>query len=80
VFRPGKYDFHRLRLLFSGAANKPDMVSSDEQRQQILNFQRRDRSKDAKRKPTDWILKDNGNWDAVNMLRHVRRDFNILSG
>ena len=67
---PWQYDFTDCGCFF-WAANKPDMVSSDEQRQQILNFQRRDRSKDAKRKPTDWILKDNGNWDAVNMLRHV---------
>jgi len=68
---PWQYDFTDCGCFF-WAANKPDMVSSDEQRQQILNFQRRAyRSKDAKRKPTDWILKDNGNWDAVNMLRHV---------
>jgi len=72
---PWQYDFTDCGCFF-WASNKPDMVASADQPLQILNFQRRDRSGDAARTPTDWILKDwdpteNRVWDTVNMLRHV---------
>ncbi len=67
---PWQYDFTDCGCFF-WASNKPDMVASETQPLQILNFQRRDRSGDAERTPTDWILKDNRQWDNINMLRHV---------
>jgi hypothetical protein len=47
------------------------MVASATQPLQILNFQRKHRAADAARQPTDWLLKDQGAWDDVNMLGHV---------
>jgi len=67
---PWQYDFTDCGCFF-WASNKPDMVSSADQPLQILNFQRKDRSKDAARQPTDWLLKDQGGWDDVNMRGHV---------
>src|SRR5262249_15064849 len=52
---PWQYDFTDCGCFF-WASNKPDMVSSTDQPLQILNFQRKDRSKDAARQPADWLL------------------------
>jgi hypothetical protein len=67
---PWQHDFAECGCFF-WASNKPDMVANADQPMQILNFQRRDRSGDAKRTPTDWILKDKGKWEKVNILDHV---------
>jgi ferritin-like protein len=67
---PWQYDFTDCGCFF-WASNKPDLVASADQPAQILNFQRKDRSKDAARQPSDWLLKDAGNWDAINVLGHV---------
>jgi hypothetical protein len=47
------------------------MVLSDDQPLQILNFRRRDRSRDAERTATDWIFKDDGDWEEAGTLSHV---------
>jgi len=67
---PWQYDFTDCGCFF-WASNKPDMVASAGQPLQILNFQRKHRATDAARQPTDWLLKDRGAWDDVNMLGHV---------
>jgi hypothetical protein len=67
---PWQYDFADCGCFF-WASNKPDLVASSEQPLQILNFQRKDRSGDAKRRPGDWLLKDGANWDTRNTLGHV---------
>jgi len=67
---PWQYDFTDCGCFF-WASNKPDLVASADQPAQILNFQRKDRSKDAARQPSDWLLKDNAAWDDVNLLGHV---------
>ena len=67
---PWQYDFTDCGCFF-WASNKPDLVASADQPLQILNFQRKDRSGDAARQPSDWLLKDNANWDSVNTLGHV---------
>jgi hypothetical protein len=64
---PWQFDFTDCGCYF-WASNKPDMVSSDEQPLQILDFIRRDRSGDAKRKPGDWVLED---WENDNKVSHV---------
>lgn len=67
---PWQFDFTDCGCFF-WASNKPDMVSSPDQPQQILNWRRRDRSRDAERTATDWILKDRGDWDDTDTLGHV---------
>jgi hypothetical protein len=67
---PWQYDFTDCGCFF-WASNKPDLVASADQPAQILNFQRKDRTKDAARQPSDWLLKDAANWDGVNVLGHV---------
>jgi hypothetical protein len=67
---PWQYDFTDCGCFF-WASNKPDLVASADQNRQILNFQRKNRSKDAARQPEDWLLKDGAEWDAVNALGHV---------
>jgi len=67
---PWQFDFTDCGCFF-WASNKPDMVSSPDQPLQILNFRRRDRSRDAERTATDWILKDNGDWEDADTLGHV---------
>ena len=67
---PWQYDFTDCGCFF-WASNKPDLVASADQPLQILNFQRKDRSKDAKRQPTDWLLKDRLEWDYENVRDHV---------
>ena len=67
---PWQYDFTDCGCFF-WASNKPDLVASADQPAQILNFQRKDRSGDAARQPSDWLLKDRADWDAVNVLGHV---------
>ena len=67
---PWQFDFTDCGCFF-WASNKPDMVSSPEQPQQILNWRRRDRTRDAERKATDWILKDAGDWENTGTLGHV---------
>jgi hypothetical protein len=67
---PWQYDFTDCGCFF-WASNKPDLVASADQPAQILNFQRKDRSKDAARQASDWLLKDAGNWDNINVLGHV---------
>lgn len=72
---PWQYDFTDCGCFF-WASNKPDMVASDDQPLQILNFQRKDRSGDRHSEPTDWILKNSdpeqgSAWDSFNALGHV---------
>jgi hypothetical protein len=70
---PWQYDFADCGC-FYWASNKPDLVSSPAQPQQILNFQRRDRSEkgDAATRAEDWILKYEGRWDDErHILRHA---------
>ncbi|HYM62908.1 MAG TPA: ferritin-like domain-containing protein [Thermoanaerobaculia bacterium] len=67
---PWQYDFTDCGCFF-WASNKPDMVASADQPQQILNWRRRNRSHDAERTASDWLLKDGGNWEDANTLNHV---------
>ena len=67
---PWQFDFTDCGCFF-WASNKPDMVSSPDQPQQILNWRRSDRTRDAERKATDWILKDGGDWEDTGTLGHV---------
>lgn len=73
---PWQYDFADCGC-FYWAANKPDLVASDHQPQQVLNFQRRDRSPEADTlaKAEDWVLrrgKDGRLWDSGSLiLRHA---------
>lgn len=70
---PWQYDFADCGC-FYWAANKPDLVASDHQPKQILNFQRRDRSPeaDALTKADDWVLRYGRNWEDrdSHILRH----------
>jgi hypothetical protein len=70
---PWQYDFADCGC-FYWASNKPDMVSSEAQPRQILNFQRKDRSAEGDRatEPEDWLLKHRGAWDGPALaLRHA---------
>ncbi|MFO1323634.1 MAG: ferritin-like domain-containing protein [Burkholderiales bacterium] len=69
---PWQYDFADCGC-FYWASNKPDLVSSDAQPNQVLNFQRVDRSAAADRatEAGDWLLKHDGEWDGDDqILRH----------
>jgi hypothetical protein len=61
---PWQYDFADCGC-FYWASNKPDLVSSDAQAAQVLNFQRRARAAqdDAAAASSDWITKLGGAWD-----------------
>jgi len=70
---PWQYDFADCGC-FYWASNKPDLVSSDAQQAQVLNFQRRDRSEanDRATRAEDWLLKHGGQWDGEpHILRHA---------
>jgi len=70
---PWQYDFADCGC-FYWASNKPDLVSSDAQPAQVLNFQRRDRSagSDQATTATDWILKQSNRWDGDGaIVRHA---------
>jgi hypothetical protein len=70
---PWQYDFADCGC-FYWASNKPDMVSSDAQPNQVLNFQRRDRSPEGDKAtgPEDWLLKHGGRWDGEALaMRHA---------
>lgn len=72
---PWQFDFTDCGCFF-WASNKPDLVASETQPLQILNFQRKDRSKDAQTAPSDWLLKNSDadgdpSWDSFNALGHV---------
>ena len=70
---PWQYDFADCGC-FYWASNKPDLVSSDAQPAQVLNFQRSDRSAGSDRSTTDddWILKQAGRWDGDGaIVRHA---------
>jgi hypothetical protein len=63
---PWQHDFADCGC-FYWASNKPDLVTSDPDRAAVLNFQRRDRSRDAEVTEADWL---NG-WDRrENILTH----------
>lgn len=70
---PWQYDFADCGC-FYWASNKPDLVASEHQPDQILNFQRKDRSREGDRTATaeDWILKHDRRWDGENLtIRHA---------
>ncbi|MGH6840870.1 MAG: LodA/GoxA family CTQ-dependent oxidase, partial [Methylocella sp.] len=70
---PWQYDFADCGC-FYWASNKPDLVSSEHQPSQILNFQRKDRSpaSDAAARPDDWVIKYRGSWDNRALtMRHA---------
>lgn len=73
---PWQYDFADCGC-FYWAANKPDLVSSEAQPKQVLNFQRRQRSPeaDAATRGDEWLVVRDGRtqsvWDAEGTLRHA---------
>lgn len=70
---PWQYDFADCGC-FYWASNKPDLVSSEAQPAQILNFQRRDRSPEGDLAATadDWVLKHDNRWDGdAAIVRHA---------
>jgi hypothetical protein len=70
---PWQYDFADCGC-FYWASNKPDLVSSEAQPRQVLNFQRKDRSAEGDRATTaeDWLLKHRGAWDGPALaMRHA---------
>lgn len=70
---PWQYDFADCGC-FYWAANKPDVVSNESQPEQVLNFQRRDRSPAADRAtgPQDWVTRLGFRWDRdSHILRHA---------
>jgi hypothetical protein len=70
---PWQYDFADCGC-FYWASNKPDMVSSEAQHNQVLNFQRKDRSPEADQatEADDWLLKQRGSWDGASLtMRHA---------
>lgn len=69
---PWQYDFADCGC-FYWASNKPDVVSSPSQPEQVLNFQRRDRSAEADAAATaeTWVLGLQNGWDSArHILRH----------
>lgn len=62
---PWQYDFADCGC-FYWASNKPDLVSTEDQPNQVLNFQRRDRSvqSDKSAAAEDWITKQQRGWDG----------------
>ena len=62
---PWQYDFADCGC-FYWASNKPDMVSGEHQSEQVMNFQRRKRSKrsDAAAKAGDRVVKFAKDWDG----------------
>lgn len=69
---PWQYDFADCGC-FYWASNKPDLVSNEAQPQQVLNYQRANRSPeaDAATEAGDWLLKHDGEWDGDDqILRH----------
>ncbi|TKB71209.1 MAG: hypothetical protein E8D46_17735 [Nitrospira sp.] len=70
---PWQYDFADCGC-FYWASNKPDLVSNDAQPEQVLNFQRKDRSEGGDRATTadDWVLKHENLWDGDSVIvRHA---------
>lgn len=70
---PWQYDFADCGC-FYWASNKPDLVSSDAQPAQVLNYQRRDRSAGSDQATTasDWVLKQAHRWDGEGaIVRHA---------
>lgn len=73
---PWQYDFADCGC-FYWASNKPDLVSSDAQPKQILNYQRRERteSSDAATRGDEWLVVRDGRtvnvWDAEGTVRHA---------
>lgn len=71
---PWQYDFADCGC-FYWASNKPDLVSSDAQPAQVLNFQRKDRTEVGDRVATadDWVLKHENRWDGESVIvRHAQ--------
>jgi Ferritin-like len=66
---PWQYDFADCGC-FYWAANKPDLVSSPEQPERVLNFQRRHRSAESDRAASseDWVVKHNYRWDSREVI------------
>lgn len=70
---PWQYDFADCGC-FYWAANKPDLVSSESQTEQVLNFQRRRRElgDDEAARAEDWLTLYRGGWDAGGLaMRHA---------
>lgn len=69
---PWQYDFADCGC-FYWASNKPDLVSSDAQSSQVLNFQRKNRTADSDRTTTadDWLLVADHRWDGDGIVRHA---------
>ena len=70
---PWQYDFADCGC-FYWASNKPDLVSSAHQSEQLLNFQRRDRSakSDEAARPEDWMVKFAPDWDGPAIYSHTQ--------